>query len=162
MRPVTYRWPRFSLTFEPSSGTVTTYYDQWRYSRVHVDEDDRTLAEQLGISPEEHKLAHELAHHLVALHCGLDTSPIVWRSAHFFEHPEQESHDEEAVVKAFVFYALSTEAYEKAKEEERIDPRRFAALHERGIDIDAMADELRHLVDAARLEQTSGATVELV
>ncbi len=40
MHPITYRWPRFSLTFDPDTGTVTTYYDQWRYSRAHLDETD--------------------------------------------------------------------------------------------------------------------------
>ena len=161
MRPVTYRWPRFSLTFDPSTGTVTTHYDQWRYSRVHVDEADQELGDLLGIPPKEHTLAHELTHHLVALHCGLDTSPIVWRSAHFFEHPQPESDDEEAVVKALLFYALSTEAYERARDEEQIDPRRLNGLRERGVDIDAVASELRHLVNAARLDATSGATVQL-
>lgn len=159
MRQIIYRWPRFTLSYDLQNDAVTTYYDQWRYSRVLPDADDQELGDELGLPPQEHKLAHELAHHLVAVHCGLDTSPIVWHSAHFYEHPQPESDDEEAVVKALVYYALSDEAY--ARDEARIDPRRLDGLRAVGVDVDAVAAELRHLVEAARPDRTSGVAVEL-
>lgn len=68
---IVYRWPcGLRLEYEPATGTAITRYPRGRWSGCGPVPEDAMHAERLGISPGEHRLAHELAHHLVGFAAG--------------------------------------------------------------------------------------------
>ena len=142
-RLVQYEWPTFSLTFDPESGEVTTFYSQWQFSRVMPDDTDVLHGAKLRLAPSLHKLAHELAHHMLALYHGLSSSPVTWCAAHHYEQPD-EAWNEERGVNALV-YATFAEAREE-------DLPSIDSFQDAGVDFSKIKAELHFLVSAAQLQ----------
>jgi hypothetical protein len=144
---IQYEWPGFHVTYCRITGQVQTSYPGFMYSRVAPDETDQFHAEKLKLctTASIHKLAHELGHHILAIYSGLDTSPIIWRSAHHVEHPEAEWRDEERGVNALVYYAFGWDREE--------DKPSLEWMERNGIDVDEMSSELQWLLDLARLNR---------
>ncbi len=143
MKEVSFEWPGCTLGFEPETGTVTIYYANWQFSRVVPNEDDEEHARNLGITAKEHKLAHELAHQLLAIGRGLTSSPITWCVAHHHEPPEDAA-EEERDVHALVYKALATPRSE--------DEYRYDIIERSGIDLQQVVKELRFLLSVAGFE----------
>lgn len=82
---IAYEWPGFRLEYDPATGGAYTIYPDGTRSGCEPHEDDQYHADLLGFTAAEHRLQHELAHHLVG---GLfDPSPvggcpIVYADAH--------------------------------------------------------------------------------
>jgi hypothetical protein len=90
----TYHWPGFRLEFDQATGRAVTRYPDGTHSGCGVVEADRFHARLLGLTPEEHRLQHELAHHLVgALYSrgAAGGCPIIYRDAHGVPQPQPEA-----------------------------------------------------------------------
>ena len=144
-----YRWPTFYLHHEPETGQTFTFYRDDVWSGCGVVPEDHEHAAALGITPQQHRLAHELAHHLVGLHYYGDPygSPVVWRDAHGTPQEEggmvkpdwSEADREEWLVNGLVYLA-----YEKPH-----DVWAVKELETKAGSAWALARRLRWLMDAA-------------
>lgn len=106
MRLQTIFFDGYTLEWHPISGTATTRYDDGGWSGCPVVEDDFLHAHALGITPQRHRLEHELLHHLVGIHVfGLPSSGVIYRDAHGEPQEEQQAKREEWLVTALT-YAL--------------------------------------------------------
>jgi len=151
-KEIAFTWPTFSLTYRADTGEVATFYDQWRVSRTLPDETDDFHGAALGLSAKEHKVVHELAHHLLALHHGLDSSPIIWCAAHCYDMPDG-ADDEERGVRALVYAAFGTPREE--------DEPCYASFKSAGVSLDSMVAELRLLHAAACITGTTRPRLQL-
>jgi hypothetical protein len=75
---------------------------------------DEYHAPRLGISPQDHRLLHELAHHMIGAHCfqKRSGSPVIWRDAHGIPQPPGVSGPaeiEEWYVTALSYYLCGRE-----------------------------------------------------
>lgn len=87
---LTLRFPAFRLEHCPSSGLTSTVYPDGERCDSHVVDDDSVHADELGIMPGQHRLVHELWHHIVGIHIfhsEYRSSPVIWRQAHGQPHP---------------------------------------------------------------------------
>ena len=77
------------LVFNPEDGSAITYYGDGRWSGCAPVPDDEYHAAVLVVTPAEHRLMHELAHHLVgfAFYGSIYGSPIIYRDAQHVEQP---------------------------------------------------------------------------
>jgi hypothetical protein len=118
---IVYRWrdADFVLTYDPETGRTVTTYDDLRWSGCDPVPEDALHAGRLGITPGEHRLAHELAHHIVGFAGGYVGSRVIRWDAH--EIPQDwhaggyESEIEEWHTTAVVYAALG--ALDRADEE---------------------------------------------
>lgn len=63
---IIYRFPKFNLTYDSDTGEAITHYPDGTKSGVGTPSaHDEYHGNLLGLSPGEHHLQHELAHHLV-------------------------------------------------------------------------------------------------
>lgn len=87
---VTYQWDEFSMAFNTQTGECITRYPGGHWSGSKPVPEDHFHATKLGITPELHRLEHELAHHLVGFaYYGEKTgSPVVYRDAHHIPQEE--------------------------------------------------------------------------
>lgn len=142
----TYQWPGFRLVADHDRGTVTTHYGDGASSPTSVGPDDRYHADLLGITPFAHRLAHELAHHIVSLARGTGDGRtgcrVVWRAAHREPQPEPEAGTDEWYVTAVLYYAHG------ARLRHADDYGALADLARSGVDLPALAVRLRWLLDA--------------
>jgi hypothetical protein len=100
------RTDTFELLFHDQTGCTMTRYPDGSWSGCAPVDDDWHHAKRLGITARQHRLEHELAHHIIALALGKrDGSPIIWRDAHARPQPARESELEEWTVTAFTYYA---------------------------------------------------------
>lgn len=118
---VVYHFPGFVLKYCPTSGEVITYYPDGAWSGCKPVPDDTFHGNKLGIIPGQHRLLHELTHHVVGLVMpeeGITGCPIVWRDAHHEaqEHPS-------ASTREWRITALSYHVMEKV-----YNPDQFGAL----------------------------------
>ena len=139
--------PRFWLTFNDRTGETITYYpaalalEGPRWSGSTPVPDDATHAAALGITPEQHRLAHELGHHLVGLEFYRDEygSPIVYRDAHGLSQPPRESELEEWMVTALTYHAFGKNA----------DYGALIDLQGGGVNVTELCAQFRWLMGAA-------------
>lgn len=144
---IRYVWPDFTLEHDPQSGYTVTVYPDGHQSGCGVVHGDRHHAPLLGITPERHRLAHELMHHLCAMHRGyLDGREggcrIVWRDA--FQKPQVQP---EASLDEWYITAATALLYGR-------DPDDYGALldlRREGVDVAALLKEARWLLSAADL-----------
>lgn len=105
----TFRFPGdFRLTYSAAGGHAVTHYALGRWSGCGVNDDDRYHAARLGINPEEHRLQHELAHHIVGGLFGpapVGGCPIIYRDAHGLPQPQPESDLLEWRITALQYHA---------------------------------------------------------
>jgi hypothetical protein len=103
---IVYKWPKFTLKCCYNSGDVTTTYDDGHWSGCKPVKDDEFHAKRLGISDKEHRLVHELSHHLIgfAYYKQETGSPVIYRSAHNIEQSEPDSELEEWMVTALTYH----------------------------------------------------------
>lgn len=71
------------LVFDPLAATVVTFFSgSDAYTGGTVAPDDGTHASRLGMTPLEHRLHHELAHHFIGITCAkLPYSPTLRKAA---------------------------------------------------------------------------------
>jgi len=133
--------------YDPA-GTVLTHYPDHTRTGGEVVEEDALHAEALGLSPLEHRLLHELAHHVVALERGVTDGEhgcwILWRSAHGLPQREEAGTDEWYVT------AVSYAAY-AAQLPSAGHYGALMDLQALGIHVPTLCRRLRWLMDAARL-----------
>lgn len=144
-----YRFNGFTLSWDPVSGECYTIYRDGTKSGCGVVDDDHHHASLLGISPEEHRLQHELAHHIVGVMLyGFRGSPVVWRDAQGIDQAEgghykagwTEAEREEWVCN-LIQYKSRNKAYDTGAEQ-------HAIAH--GMDVDQACRLLSDLLNCAR------------
>lgn len=138
---VWFQWPDFMLEWKPANGAVLTRYISGEWSGSLPVPDDAYHAERLGITPELHRLEHELAHHLVGLNFYkfIFGSPIIYRDAHKQPQPEREAELEEWMTTALQYHSHGRKA----------DFGALVDLQGAGADVNALSRQLRALMDLA-------------
>ena len=102
---ITYQFPVFTLTHNPDTGETYTRYEGGYWSGCGLVEGDHVHAPKLGITPQTHRLQHELAHHLVGIwYYGQASSPVIYRDAHLMPQPERDSMLEEWYTTSFQYF----------------------------------------------------------
>lgn len=102
-----YHWDFFYLKYDPETGSAYTFYPDESSSGCEPGPDDAFHAGRLGITTGEHRLLHELAHHLIGTrYYHLSTgSPVIWRDAHGIPQEPRESELEEWMATALSYIA---------------------------------------------------------
>lgn len=103
-RLVVYRGLTFRLEHDPATGYTVTHYagDRWSGCAPHAD--DQFHGDALGITAKEHRLLHELLHHLVSIaYYGSEDTGVIFRDAHAIPQTEPESELEEWMVTALTY-----------------------------------------------------------
>jgi hypothetical protein len=95
----------FKLYYDEISGYVNTVYPDGTNSGCYPNEDDAYHGRLLGISAGQHRLLHELAHHVIGLVYSHKTCPIVWADAHGLEMPEN-AQELEWIITAISYFCL--------------------------------------------------------
>lgn len=85
---LTYDFGNFEIDYDDINQLVITRFPDGTQCKVWPNDNDKRLGPELGISPIEYKLLHELAHQLVAFVYGHEVCPIVWAEAHQLPFPE--------------------------------------------------------------------------
>lgn len=142
-------WPGFSLVVDPEEQTVVTTYASRHWSGGGVVPQDAEHATRMGCTPFEHRIRHELAHHLVALAAGWGNAqtgcPIVWADAHQLpQGPHAEL--QEWQYTAFTDYALGIMPRHDHEWGALLD------LHRLGVPVADLAKRYRFLLEACRLD----------
>lgn len=141
-------WPGFSLVLDRDAGTVATVYACGRASVTGIGADDVFHAERLGLTPLQHRMAHELAHHLVGLAMGRGTlgtgCEIVWSDAHGRPLPADAGALEHAYTAAT--YAFIGAPHRPAHGHEYA---KLGELHDAGVDLAVLAGRYRWLLQAS-------------
>jgi hypothetical protein len=94
----TYQFEHFQLTYDHSTGDVTTLFPDGTTCRVWPNEEDEKHAYRLGLSAGEHKLLHELVHSGLAMGEGQSYCPIVWAQAHKQPMPDDAAYREQMIM----------------------------------------------------------------
>lgn len=101
-----FQFPTFVLEHDPNTGGAYTRFPDETWSGCEPVPDDAFHADALGITPAQHRLAHELAHHIVGMRVlGWSSSPIVWRDAHHEPQPDPDPDNEEWLVTGVTYLA---------------------------------------------------------
>lgn len=100
-----FEFDTFYLTYTKESGYVKTNYLDGTMSGCYPNADDCYHASLLGITPGQHRLLHELAHHVIGLVYGHKTCPIVWADAHHMDMPE-DAQELEWIITAISYFCL--------------------------------------------------------
>lgn len=82
---IEYVWPALTLKHDTATGWTNTRYPDGHTSGCAPVPEDAFHAEALGITPERHRLVHELLHHLVGFAFGYVGSPVIWKDAHGYD-----------------------------------------------------------------------------
>jgi hypothetical protein len=104
-----------SFIFEHDKETGATYtrYHDGHWTGGEPIPDDAFHAERLGITAEQHRLVHELVHHLVGFkYYNFDGSPVLYKSARLEELPQPDTELEEWMVTAWT-YAFYEKEFDK-------------------------------------------------
>lgn len=167
MSTIEYRWPLYSLHHDTETGETATVYRDGKESRTRVIPDDRYHAERMEITPERHRLAHELGHHLTAIARRGDYSlrvpgdpergcRIVYRAAHgHTQHPD-EAADDEWKITGLTYFAFD------CLENSDVQGAYFSsldALRKEGVDVGWWARAFRNLLALADAATDQGETV---
>lgn len=104
---VTYHFPAdVRLEYDPATGAAITRYDDGHWSGCKPVPEDIYHAVRLGISPGKHRLAHEMAHHIVGYFFGHPYgSDVIWRDAHGAEQ-DDDSRLEEWYTTGLTYFAF--------------------------------------------------------
>lgn len=143
-----YDWGAFRLEHDAAIGSAITRYEGRRWTGSAPVPEDTWHGARLGLTPGQHRLAHELAHHLIGLYYYRDPdgSPVLWRDA--YHVPQEaggwvkadwsEADREEWLVTAITYRARGKEH----------DGGAILALEERGVDTAALCALLAWLLEA--------------
>jgi hypothetical protein len=124
---VTYLFENIRLQYNKETGATYTYYPDDKWSGCDPIPEDDFHANILGITNKEHRLEHELIHHVLGFELGHYGSPIIDRDAHSQPQPQREAELEEWKVTAFQYF-----------------------IHEKKYDKGAMMDLLKDGVDIVK------------
>ena len=149
---LTLHFPYFTLTHDPHSGLTTTTYLDGHCCPCPVVPDDSIHAQELGITPQQHRLEHELWHHLVGIYVlGLITSPVIYKEA--YNLPASSTSDSESIDGPWGKYgsareewlvtALSHLAHGDASREYGA---RWYLENEVGVKVDWLVEEFKRLL----------------
>lgn len=143
---VRYEWPGFALRHNTVDGlTVTTYDDTPRSSGCTPIADDLFHAMRLSMTDKEHRLHHELAHHIVARATGETLgSPIIFRDARGITQPQREAQLEEWKATALQYHSR------QRLDLHHYDTGALMDLQDAGADVNAVSALLEWLFQAAR------------
>jgi len=141
-----YVWSGFRLVYDGTTGAVHTHYPDGTVSGCGPVPEDAEHGALLGLTPGEHRLAHEMAHHLCALASGVGDDrqgcPIVRADA--LRQPMPPDADTlEHRITAFTYYALDCQ-HRHAHEFGAL-----ADLHRMDVDLPALAARFRWLFAAS-------------
>lgn len=140
---ITYDADRYALTYDTETGeAITRYHASDRWSGCAPVPGDAYHADKLGITPSEHRLAHELIHHLVghAYYSSDNGSPIIYRDAHAIAQTQPESELEEWMVTALTYHVYGL-PYDRGA---------LLDLEHGGVHVTALAEHARELIGRAR------------
>lgn len=144
---ITFAFPKFNLVWDKETGQTTTYWKDGTESPTWCHWEDEYHGNLLGITAQEHRLQHELAHHLVGMHApdGKDIGGclIVWREAHGEEHPEEWSKEREWLITALQYRSCGTNA-------------NTSQLVEWGVQENSLAHRLNSLLHYAQIADEDG------
>ena len=131
---IEFVWPSLTLEHDTATGWTNTRYPDGHTSGCAPVPDDAFHAGALGITPERHRLVHELLHHLVGLAFGYAGSPVIWRDAHNLRQRAAVTRGARMVV------SVTEYPYLKAEIEEWIVTAYTYALYGKPHDAGAMTD----------------------
>jgi hypothetical protein len=146
MTPLRLCWPdQTELTYDGE--TVITRYPDETFTGGPVVEQDHEHAALLGITPVEHRLVHEVGHHLIAraLSNGEFGCPILWAAAHNVEMPANASEIERSVT------AVTYAAFNKPMHHFG-DYLALAGLQQAGVNVPDLAAQLRWVLSTAQMD----------
>ena len=157
MSCIRYIWPDFRLVHDTETGHTMTHYAGGHWSGGDVVPDDAFHADLLGITPERHRLAHEVGHHLTAIAmqyegCSMGCR-IVYRDAHHIPQVHPEAGIDEWRINALVYYTYERQMREAG------DFGALMDLQNAGNDLPGLAGYFRWLLSAADMGQ--GVTIRL-
>lgn len=129
-KTIRYLFQGFTLDFNVETGGTLTIYQDGSYSGCEPVPEDSFHGDRLGIPPEYHRLAHELAHHLIGIYVlEEDSSPVVAIDARLVrmtgkglvleevdEGTRKRYEREETLVTALTYYAFHS--YDILKEQD--------------------------------------------
>lgn len=108
IEPTLFLFPTFRCVWDGSF--FRTEYADGKCSATPVIPDDSHHAQKLGVTPELHRVAHEIMHHLIGIEVlGKDTSPVVWRDAHGLAQQDREAELEEWMVTSMTYLAFGVD-----------------------------------------------------
>lgn len=139
MTIVAYPAERYVLTYDTGTGeAITHYHESDRWSGCKPVPEDSYHGCKLGISPGEHRLSHELAHHLLghAYYRSDNGSPVIFRDAHALPQTQPDSELEEWMVTALTYYVYG-KSYDRGA---------LMDLEYGGVDVPALAEHARELI----------------
>jgi hypothetical protein len=112
---VKYIFNSFYMTFNRITGKTVTYYPDETWTGGNLVDDDTFHANNLGIEPRHHRLAHEIGHHLIGFHYykNKNGSPILYKAAHneFISPQDPVVKGEEFLVTGLTYFAMDKECY---------------------------------------------------
>jgi hypothetical protein len=123
---ITYDFGKYLLEFNRETGKTVTRYSHGPWSGCLPVPDDAFHAEKLGITAKQHRLEHELCHHLVGQSFYKTIgSPVIWNDAHHYEQKHPDAMLEEWMVTAFQY----------SIHEKPADAGAFVDMEKAGIDV---------------------------
>jgi hypothetical protein len=132
----------FRLFHNLNTGLTTTKFPDDTFCPCPVVPDDSIHGHELSITPERHRLEHELWHHLVGIYVlRLPYSPIIWREAHSVPHSPR--YEEESGREEWIVTALSHALYGKVDRDHGV--RRYLE-NEVGIDVERLLIVAREIL----------------
>lgn len=153
MAKIIFEWPSLRLEWDTRAGYADTIYPDGTHSGCWPHSDDAFHGMRLGLTPEEHRLHHELAHHLLGFALGNENgSGVVWRDAHQETQPERKAELEEWMTTALQYLSLGKSA----------DFGALVDIQGYGIDVRLLSQRLRALMDLAQTSVALGHTFTIV
>jgi hypothetical protein len=144
---VIFNFHHFIVEYNPEIKTTYTRFPDNHWTGGDIVEGDWFHAPLLDLTPELHRLQHELAHSLIGTeYYGLEHSAILFHAAHADEIPLPDNHAEEE----WLATALQYLSRGKIGPPERNDEGAINTLERKGLDPLTLAKQLQTLVDIAR------------
>ena len=133
------------LEYDPLAATTLTHFHDASWTGGAIVADDEYHAERLKLTPQLHRLQHELAHHLVAIHYYQQPhSMILWQAAHPHEQLPSYTKEEEWLVTALQYHSQGV-----GGPTERND-RAALKLIGLKVDVNELATRLRRAIELCR------------
>lgn len=141
---VCYEWPGFRLYCDLVTGAAITEYPDGHTSGCPPIPEDEFHAQMLGITDGEHRLEHELVHHMLSIALGAGDvakgCPIIWRDAHGVHQVQPESSHLEWQYTAFQYYV----------HDRTCDFGALAEMEKANVDVGLLKRRMLWLLDAPR------------
>jgi len=112
---IVYEQRNFYMTWDPESGSVYTHYADGSKSGCGLVPEDHIHAGLLGITSQEHRLQHELAHHIVGRRLPTSVNEgcsIIWNDAHDISQDQPEA-DVQEFLYTTIQYASRWKQYNR-------------------------------------------------